>query len=226
MTSTDIAIANGGGQLALPGLDITTTGARLVGPAADLDLDAILDTTAHLRRVDNVANWLLGDLFMAHLSKTEDPAETTATFDAQQHDDAHLSRCVALAVAVPHEVRRPGLTWSHHWEVRRLDVEDQERWLADADAQGWSVRDLRKAMAAAAAAAEPPLPGMERLPRPPERALRDAMALSRLVMWAPGEGPLSAARVLKWERHGDRLVAAVELDSSLASVLDDGDVAA
>jgi len=39
--------------------------------------------------------------------------------------------------------RRERLSWSHHAELAALDVDDQERWLARAETQRLSVRDMR-----------------------------------------------------------------------------------
>lgn len=223
---TTLAVPELSGQLALPGLEVSPVGARLVD-LASLSPDAIVDALRALRRADSATRFLTGDLVQAHMAATGDPAESLATIVPLGFDQAALSNAATLAVAVPHEVRRESLTWSHHWAVRRLPVDQQRDLLLAAEGNGWSARDLERRAQAIHDEANPPLPGMARLPRPPESALRRALAASDVVLWVPGAddrpGGLSAARVLHRERRGEVLVAVVELDPALDVVLGDED---
>jgi len=42
--------------------------------------------------------------------------------------------------------RRDNLSWSHHAEVAKLDVDDQAYWLDQAELEGWSLREFRDAI--------------------------------------------------------------------------------
>lgn len=212
--------------LPLPGLELTTTGARPLDLGL-VDADATFDALAQLRRYGDTARWLLGDLAAALMS-TVGEAEAIRRLATQDHHQADIERAVAVAIAVPHDIRRPTLSWSHHHEVRRLARDDQDRWLARAEDRGWSVRALRTAMREEAGEAQPPLTGMERLPRPPENALRaalDQVGPDGLVAWVPGAGAISGATVRKVDRTliPGRTILVVEVDDTLAGHLHDDD---
>ncbi|MFQ5591252.1 MAG: hypothetical protein ACE5HE_08830 [Phycisphaerae bacterium] len=51
-----------------------------------------------------------------------------------------------VASRVPWSVRQPGLTYSHYRTVAALDVEEQASLLTEAAAEGWSTRELRRAV--------------------------------------------------------------------------------
>lgn len=53
---------------------------------------------------------------------------------------AHIKH---VCQAIPAENRVPGLSFSHHRVVARLDPKKQKDWLSSAKAEGWSVHELR-----------------------------------------------------------------------------------
>lgn len=55
-----------------------------------------------------------------------------------------LSRYASVARRVPFENRRPGLSWSAHAAVARLDPPNQRRLLAAAEREGWTSEELRR----------------------------------------------------------------------------------
>ncbi len=55
-------------------------------------------------------------------------------------------------------LRNDNLTFNHHKEVAKLSPEQQEHWLDTAEAEGWSVRELRKAIQDSNRQGSPPLP--------------------------------------------------------------------
>lgn len=226
MVDDDIALAI---PQTIIGLDMTVTGAR------PTDLDAIIpqqvvDTIGHLRRVDDVARWLVGDLVLT-LVATIGESETWIAVAPLGHDQAHIERCVAVCAAVPPTVRRADLSWSHHDEVRRLDAPAQAKWLKKAADKGWSVRQLRAAIREADEEARGKLDGTAGPagwegtwpPRIPETGLRkalDQVGVDGAVLWLPAGGSVSPAKVLDVSPHGDALHAVIELDPGMAAALD------
>lgn len=208
-------------QLELPGVTTTALGCTIHLDA--LDTTATLDACDQLRGVMGVTRWVLGDLAAA-LMATEGPAEAARMLAERGHDHADLAAAVAVAVDVHPRVRRASLSWSHHREVHRLPEDQQVRWLDEATRHGWSVRRLRQAIRDDSAG-DDPLPGLGRLPRPPESLLRRALetAPDGPVLWLPGAGGLSAATVRRVEVDGPVAHVVVDVDPALAAALTDDD---
>ena len=206
-------------QTPLPGLDVDNLGARPTNPDV-FDPDRIVDACALIRTHDNTARWVLGDLILA-LAHTVGDAEAIRRVAAQGHHQPTLTAAVNVCAAIPHHLRWDTLTWSHHNEVHHLPPGEVTGWLDRADTKGWTVRQLRAEIAAARDARQPALPGTERLPRPPETPLRQALAghPDTPVLWVPADGNLAAATVLGIEHRGDRAVVAIEVPASMASAL-------
>lgn len=59
-----------------------------------------------------------------------------------------------VAAAVPKEIRRGELSWTHHRHIAHLPEEEQQKWIADAIKQEWSSADLRYAIKQAGLVAE------------------------------------------------------------------------
>lgn len=55
-----------------------------------------------------------------------------------------VSRYASVARRVPAANRRAALSWSAHAAVARLPSDEQRRFLAEAEKQGWNSDDLRK----------------------------------------------------------------------------------
>ena len=56
---------------------------------------------------------------------------------------ASLDHCKVVANSIEFGRRRPNLTWSHHHEVAGLEPDEQDLWLERAEANGWTVKELR-----------------------------------------------------------------------------------
>lgn len=205
--------------LPLPGLEISATGARPTDLDA-IDADQVTDACGLLGRVDDQARWLLGDLALALTNRVGD-AEANRRLSAQGHHQPTLAAAVNVCAAVPHAIRRPGLSWSHHVEVARMDRPAMAVWLERAETEGWSVRDLRAAIHAEHESRRPALPGTERLPRPPESLLRTALSEHPTdpVIWSPSGGSLASAQVRNVVVKGDRAVVVLEVDAAIANML-------
>ena len=61
-----------------------------------------------------------------------------------------LQRYESVARRVPPENRRPGLSWSAHAAVARLEPQEQRKLLKQADENGWSSDELLKKVRAIA----------------------------------------------------------------------------
>lgn len=203
--------------LPLPGLEVTSQGARAVDRDA-IDAAPVLDACALVRTVDDQARWLLGDLTIA-LAYSVGDAEAMRQVSAQGHHQPTLAAAVAVCASVPHSVRRPALTWSHHVEVHKLDRPAQAMWLERAEVEAWSVRDLRRAIHEEADARRPQLPGTERLPRPPESLLRAALTEHPHdpVIWSPAGGALGSGQVRDVKVRGGRAIVVLEVDAAIAA---------
>jgi hypothetical protein len=57
-----------------------------------------------------------------------------------------LMNYASVARRVPPERRRQSLPYSYHAVVAPLEPADQERWLTDAEAEGWTRRELAHAV--------------------------------------------------------------------------------
>lgn len=134
----------------------------------------------HLRRVGAAVRWLHGDIVLALIdgdtSRLHEAWQQIADLDLD--DRPSLMRSVAVAIDIPRERRRAGLSWSHHAAVFRMEPEAQDRWLAKAEADGLTVDALTKAIAADGAPEpdEPlfPEPKPWRLPPAAVHAIGDA----------------------------------------------------
>lgn len=162
-------------QLTLGDLDLTYDA---IGLAAPCDPAAALAALPRVGRASAAVRWLHGDLVLALIDGDPDRLHEAWTLvaDLDVDDRPSLARSVAVALAIPHHRRRPALSWSHHQAVVALDSDDQDRWLAAAEANRWSVAALTGAIAAEAEAdreeREPPLP----LPTPWHQRHRQVVA--------------------------------------------------
>lgn len=72
-------------------------------------------------------------------------------------DYSTKSHAASISRSIEVSRRRLNLSFSHHAEVASLEPDDQDRWLDRAEAEAWSVRDLRDAVRMFKAS-EPKLP--------------------------------------------------------------------
>jgi hypothetical protein len=88
------------------------------------------------------AGWWIGDWLRygnAAYGERYTRAARVTGYDVQT-----LMNMVYVASRVDASRRRATLSWSHHAELAALDPATQERWLARAEAEGFSVRCLRE----------------------------------------------------------------------------------
>lgn len=86
----------------------------------------------------------------------------------QLHVEIHtLENWCSIALHIPHAIRRPParLSFSHHGPVAAVAPDQQEKWLALAEKNNWTVSELRQAIYAEENHRNPNLPGFEKPPR-------------------------------------------------------------
>jgi len=181
---------------------VTTTKVGLTLPAG-LSYEQWEHTGRQLAGVLSSSSWWLGDWLLFGREHYSDRYERAAQASELQYQT--LRNYAWVAGRYPVCRRRPELSFQHHAEIAALAVEEQERWLQLAQAQGWSVRRLRAAVRAARNASTDLSP------------VSDAGSVQRLTV--PGE------RFRRWHEAAARTGFEVEqwvmatLDSAAEQVL-------
>lgn len=93
--------------------------------------------TEHLR-------WWLGDWIIFGERKFHD--KYTQALDETMYAPGTLRNCVWVCRNVGRDVRRPDMSFEHHYEVAKLPPGDQMEWLEQAHANHWTVKQLRQAI--------------------------------------------------------------------------------
>jgi len=123
--------------IAVPG-SLTASGLEL-RPGLSLNEWAAVGTA--LARVDRAYRWWVGDwLNYGELEYGEMYVEALATTGL---DYQSLIQSKSVAKSVELLRRRSNLSWSHHCEVAALEQSEQDEWLDRAEAQNWTVKELR-----------------------------------------------------------------------------------
>jgi hypothetical protein len=127
------------------GKGIIVGAVRLALPA-DLDHARWCEIGADLRRFDRAVAWWVGDWWA--FGEYRYGARREITEDPDWQGPAYQTRAYAAAVCRAFEVsrRRETLSFSHHETVAALAPAAQDRWLDEADREGWSRRELRAAV--------------------------------------------------------------------------------
>lgn len=133
--------------------------------------------------LEGTIQWGLGDMVMVADQyrdewlkeiETEDEPESKYQFLLEEsgYSYSSLRKFASFANRFPVFRRRNTISYSHHVEVVDLPAEQGDSFLDRAEANGWSVRELRKQIQAAelpaevSPADEPPLPGIADSPTP------------------------------------------------------------
>jgi hypothetical protein len=95
-----------------------------------------------LSRVERAYRWWVGD-WLVYGVDAEYGQMYTAALASTGLDYASLNNCKIVARAIEFTRRRVNLSWSHHLEVVALAPDEQDEWLNRAEAQGWTVKELR-----------------------------------------------------------------------------------
>jgi hypothetical protein len=124
-------------QLHLPG-EVTASGLTL---PSGLPLSTWQEIGKTLERVERAYRWWVGDwLNYGEIEYGETYAEALSTTGLSY---SSATSCKSVAGAVELCRRRQSLSWAHHAEIAALEPDDQDCWLDRAEAQGWTVKELR-----------------------------------------------------------------------------------
>lgn len=110
-------------------------------------IGAFAETGAILARAYRCLAWWIGDWF--NMGESLHGEAFSQLLDATQFDPATVQQYAWVARQVPRERRRASLSFSHHREVADLAPAEQTRWLARAEADGFSSHRLRRELAKA-----------------------------------------------------------------------------
>jgi hypothetical protein len=118
-----------------------TTATSLTLPA-DLQYEEWRSTLLAVSRIGKAVQFWLGDA----LKFGEDHYGELMAQAASEtgYSEESLRGFLWVASRVPPDVRRPTLSWSAHQVVAALTPQEQSAFLATAEREGWSVKQLRE----------------------------------------------------------------------------------
>ena len=99
-------------------------------------------TGESLGQIDRACRWWIGDWL--RYGQSEYGERYTAAVAATGYSEQTLMDAVWVARSVSKSRRVKRLSFSHHKAVAKLKPAEQERYLADASRNNWSVAELRK----------------------------------------------------------------------------------
>lgn len=132
MTANDVIAQHGP-------FDLIATGAIAT---REVSVREWLDALAWCRQVERASPFWIGDL-LAYGERQYGETYTQA-LDATEYAYGTLANAMYVAKHVAPSRRRENLTFSHHQEVAALPPAEQDHWLARAEAEGFTVRQLRE----------------------------------------------------------------------------------
>lgn len=131
-------------------LQISTRGTITLGPDG-LRCDGV-PALAEFERVGTMLQqahhmlaWWIGDWYNA--GEAYHGETFSQLLDATSLDPQTVLQYARVARQIPHDRRRPALSFSHHREVADLVPEAQTTWLARVESESWSSHRLRRELA-------------------------------------------------------------------------------
>jgi hypothetical protein len=121
---------------------------------ADLTVNEWQTFGPRIGLVSKSANWWLGD-WVRFGQRRYDQRYKRAS-ELTGYDEQTLMNLVYVAGRFDVSRRREAVSWSHHAELAKLDIADQELWLSRITAERLSVRKLRTELRSAEQAAASP----------------------------------------------------------------------
>lgn len=121
---------------------VTETSWRPQGP---MSFEQWQDAGQQLQRIARSVNWLLGD-WIAYGEHSFGETYTQA-IEQTGLETQTLMNIASVSRRVEASRRRETLSWSHHEAVAALEPPEQERWLAEAETEGYTVKRLRARVA-------------------------------------------------------------------------------
>jgi hypothetical protein len=110
-------------------------------PGQELDANEWAAAGRRIGAVGRCIQWLLGDWIAYGNAKFGERYARASKISG--YDPQTLMNMVYVASRFEISRRRENLSWSHHETIAALHHEEQDRWLDQAEANRWSVADLR-----------------------------------------------------------------------------------
>ncbi len=132
-------VADDDGGLTLHDFRMTSIGIEI---RSDATYEHWVDMVDFLFTIEGRLNWLIGDAILIGERVYGKTYEEMALLTGKAVKT--LRNYVYVVSSVEMSRRRDKLTFGHHAEVASMVPEHQDRWLADAEQNRWSVAELRK----------------------------------------------------------------------------------
>lgn len=89
--------------------------------------------------------WWFGDWIIYGESRF--PGMCSQDFSETGYSDGTIRNCAYVCQRIPPERRKHNLSFEHHYQVARLEPNDQDKFLNEAEQEDWTINQLRKAVA-------------------------------------------------------------------------------
>lgn len=110
-------------------------------PLGDLSFDEWADAFERLQRMSRCCNWWLGDALIYGEARFGEKYAQAIDLTGLEYQTIANIASVSRLVAPEH--RRESLSWSHHQAVANLPAGEQDKWLQEAEAEGYTRNRLR-----------------------------------------------------------------------------------
>jgi hypothetical protein len=123
---------------------LTATGLKLTDPQLPYDRYEAIGTLLGraYRELIGSIQWAIGDWLL--LGETLYGDEAYQAFESLEMSPEGRNQYLRCALVYPPNRRRGALSWSHHRTLIALEPEEQDRWLALAEQNGWSNSELHQ----------------------------------------------------------------------------------
>lgn len=102
------------------------------------------DITTVINLYNNNIAWWLGDWII--YGERNYKEKYSQALEGTMFTVGHLRNCVWVCRNVAQDVRNEALSFQHHYEVASLSKQEQIEWLAKADLNRWTAKQLRNAI--------------------------------------------------------------------------------
>ncbi len=128
-------------DLGIPGVTIDGTGLRLSAEIEFADWEKI---GLHLGALRDLTSWCLGDWI--NVGEALYGELVAQGVEVTGRSKVTLLEYARVARQVPHSRRCAGLSFSHHQLVAGKEASEQDEWLNRAEANRWSIEEMRGAL--------------------------------------------------------------------------------
>jgi hypothetical protein len=140
--SEDLAPFGSGSILEKAGARVTLTSLEVTDP--NVSYETLTELLAFAGTVHKASSWWVGDTLNAIEARYGDKVYQAATIlDLAEQT---IMNMMSICNRIPRSRRRENVKFSTHAEVRALEPEDQTKWLDQAEENGWTKNELRKAI--------------------------------------------------------------------------------